>query len=314
LAAAKSRRATSGREKLKVWLDGKLVKYYDATVPILTHSLQYGSGIFEGIRAYDTTKGPAIFRLDDHIMRFFRSAKIYSMGINYTEKQLTNAVIQVVKANKLRECYIRPFGFYNSDKIGIGTWGQATSVFIAAFPFGAYFGQGKEKGIRCKISSWRRINSSILPVEAKASGNYINSIIANNEARASGFDETILLSLDGYVAEGAGENIFIVKYGHLITPNASADILMGVTRDSVIKIAQSTGLIVEERELHKEELYSADEIFFCGTAAELTPIVNVDGISIGNGKPGPITKLLAQKYTEVVTGQNKEFVDWLTYV
>ncbi len=280
----------------------------------MTHSLQYGSGIFEGIRVYDTKDGPAVFRLDEHIKRFLRSAKIYSMGLGYKEKELEKAVIQVIKANGLRQCYVRPFAFYSTDKIGLSTWGAKAGVYIAAFPFGAYFGAGKEKGIRCKISSWRRINSSILPVEAKASGNYINSIIANNEARVSGFDETILLSVNGYVAEGAGENIFLVKDSHLITPDASADILMGVTRDSLIKIAENMGLIVEQREVHKEELYSSDELFFCGTAAEITPIVNVDGIRIGNGKPGPITRMLSEKYTEVVLGENKEFEDWLTYV
>ncbi len=312
--AAKQRGSANDRSKLKVWLDGKLISYKDAKVPILTHSMQYGSGIFEGMRAYETKSGTAIFRLDDHMQRFMRSAKIYSMRMRYSAKELAKASMKVVRENKLSSCYIRPFIFYNTDNIGVGIWNGVTSVYIVAVPFGAYYGTGKEKGIRCKISSWRRINSSILPVEAKSSGNYNNSIISNNEARASGFDETILLSLDGYVAEGAAENIFIVKYGHLITPSASADILMGITRDSIIKIAESLGLIVEERELHKEELYSADEVFFCGTAAEVTPVVDIDGIKIGNGKPGPITKLLSQKYTEVVTGQNKEFEDWLTYV
>ncbi len=312
--AARVSGSAGNRRNLKVWLNGRIVKYSDAKVPILTHSLQYGSGIFEGMRAYEARGGTAIFRLQDHISRFQRTAKIYSMHIGYTAKELMKASVQVVRANRLTSCYIRPFAFYSTDSIGVGAWNAPTSVYIAALPFGAYYGAGKERGIRCKISSWRRINSSILPVEAKASGNYINSIIANNEAKASGFDETILLSLDGYVAEGAAENIFLVKYGHLITPSASADILMGVTRDSVIKIAESTGLIVEEREVHKEELYSADEVFFCGTAAEVTPVINIDGITVGNGKPGPITRLVSQKYTEVVTGQNKEFVDWLTYV
>jgi branched-chain amino acid aminotransferase len=300
--------------KLKVWLDGKIIRYADANVPILTHSLQYGSGIFEGIRAYATDRGTAIFRLSDHVARLIRSMKIYSIMPNYTQKELEKAIVQVVKANGLKPCYIRPFIFYNSDKIGIATYGKETSTFIAAVPFGDYYGAGTTKGIRCKVSSWRRINSSILPVEAKASGNYINSIIAGNEAKASGFDETILLSYNGYVAEGAADNIFIVKGGRLVTPNASADILIGVTRDTIIKIAESIGIIVEERETHKEELYSADEVFLCGTAAEITPVVNVDGISIGNGRPGPITKLLANNYKSIVTGHNEEFADWLTYV
>ncbi len=291
-----------------------MVSYKDARVPILTHSLQYGSGIFEGLRAYETKDGTAIFRLDEHVKRLLRSLKIYSMKISYTDKQLMKAIVEVVKKNSLKSCYIRPFVFYDSDKIGMNPSRSKVSVFIAAVPFGAYFGKGKEHGIRCKISSWRRINSGILPVEAKASGNYINSIIAGNEARASHFDEAILLSASGYVAEGSGENIFLVKYGHLITPDASADILMGVTRESIIELAENIGLIVEQREVHKEELYSADEVFFCGTAAEITPVVNIDGIHIGNGKPGPITKLLQQKYEQVAFGENKEFEGWLTYV
>ncbi|MEM3775547.1 MAG: branched-chain amino acid transaminase, partial [Candidatus Micrarchaeaceae archaeon] len=269
----------------RVWLDGSLIDYEQAKVSILTHSLQYGSGVFEGIRAYQTDAGPAIFRLSDHLSRFFNSAKIYSIAINYSKEELSEAIIKLVKVNKLNDCYIRPFAFYNDDNIGVSAFGKKVSVFIAAIPFGAYFGKGKETGIKCKISSWRRINSEILPVQAKASGNYINSIIANNEARASGFDEAILLSSNGYVAEGPGENIFIVKDGRLITPDESADILMGITRDSLMKIAESAGLEVYEKLIHKEELYTADEVFFAGTAAEITPIVNIDGIKIGNGKP-----------------------------
>jgi branched-chain amino acid aminotransferase len=302
------------KKELYFWLDGKLVKRENAVVPILTHSLQYGSGIFEGIRAYKTQDGPAIFRLDDHIARFFRSAKIYSMDLKYTKKEIHSAILKTIKHNGLDSCYIRPFAFYDDDNIGISTAGKKISVFIATVPFGAYFGKGREQGIKCKISSWQRINSLVLPPEAKASGNYINSIIANLEAVYSGADEAILTSLDGYVAEGPGENIFIVDDGKLVTPSREADILMGITRDSVIKIAEYMGLEVIERNIHKEELYICDEAFFAGTAAEVTPIVSIDSRRAGNGKPGPITKMLAEAYTKIASGDNKDFGHWLTYV
>ncbi len=302
------------RSNLKVWLDGKLVNYNDAKVPILTHSLQYGSGIFEGLRAYQNHKGVAIFRLHDHVKRFFRTAKIYHMDLGYTPKELEKAIVETVRANGSKPCYIRPFAFYNTDHIGLATHGDKVTTFIAAVPMGAYFGKGKDQGIRCKTSTWRRINSEILPVEAKASGNYINSLIAHQEASTSGFDEAIMLSLDGMIAEGSTENIFLYMDDYLLTPNYSADILIGITRDSVIKIAQSSGIEVVETELHKEELYIADEVFFTGTAAEITPVVNVDGIKVGEGKPGKITKMLSQKYSDVVMGKNNKFKDWLTYV
>jgi len=301
------------RAKLKVWLDGRYLGYNEAKVPILTHSLQYGSGIFEGIRAYETDKGAAIFRLDEHVKRLINSMKIYSMKIPYSEAQIRKAIIGTVKINKLSSCYIRPFAFINDDRIGLSAYGKKVSLYIAAVPFGKYFA-GAAKGIRCKIASWDRINSNILPVEAKASGNYLNSVITNTEARMAGFDEAILLSYDGYVAEGPGENIFIVKDNKLLTPSDSSDILLGVTRDSVIKLAEEIGIEVAETLLHKEELYTADEVFFAGTAAELTPIINIDGIVIGKGRIGPITKVLSQEYDDVVHGKKEEFADWLTYV
>ncbi len=300
--------------QLYFWLDNKIVRRKDAVVPILTHSLQYGSGIFEGIRTYKTPSGPAIFRLNDHIKRFFKSAKVYCMDLGYTQSEIHEAIINVVKRNKLESCYIRPFAFYDDDNIGISTYGKEISVFIAAIPFGAYFGKGKEHGIKCKISSWQRINSLILPPEAKASGNYINSIIANLEAKSTGADEAILTSLDGYVAEGSGENIFIVDEGRLVTPSREADILLGITRDSIIKISDNLGLDVTERNIHKEELYTCDEAFFVGTAAEVTPITYIDSRKVGTGKPGDITKQLADEYSKIVSGRNKEFDYWLTYI
>jgi branched-chain amino acid aminotransferase len=296
-----------------VWLDGRFVDYENAVVPLLTHSLQYGSGIFEGIRAYEAKKGTAIFRLDDHVRRFFNTAEIYGMKLPVDRKRLHNAIVSTVAKNKLDACYIRPFGFYNDQQIGLSPAGKKVSVAVAAVPFGSYFAN-KNKGIRCKVSSWQRINSLIMPPEAKGSGNYLNSILASMEAKRAGADEAILLSHDGYVAEGPGENIFLAQDGRLVTPSKDADILLGITRDSIIKLAEAEGLVVEERGVHKEELYTSDEIFFTGTAAELTPIVSVDSRRIGNGKTGPITRMLLDAYYDAVTGQNEEFSDWLTFV
>lgn len=299
---------------LKVWLNGNIVNSEDAKINLLTHSVQYGSGIFEGIRAYQTQKGTAIFRLKDHVKRLENSARMHSMHLEYSRSEIESAIINTIKVNRLTECYIRPFAFYDDQNIGLSAVGKRVSLFIATLPFGAYFGKGEEKGIRCKISSWKRINSSMLPVEAKASGNYINSIIANTEARTSGFDEAILLSGDGYIAEGPGENIFLVDNNSLVTPDKSSDILMGITRDSIIKIAENMGIEVTERKVHREEIYACQEAFFTGTAAELTPINVVDGIKIGSGKPGPITKMLSERYSLASRGKLKEFESWLTYL
>jgi len=298
---------------LNVWLDGKIIKYDDAKVPILTHSLQYGSGIFEGIRAYDA-EGAAIFRLSDHIERFMKTAKIYSMKLGYTKEELQNAVIDVVKSNGIKECYIRPFAFYNDDNIGLGVEGKKLSVFVANKPFGKYLGKEEDNGVRAKISTWDRLSSRTLPIQAKASGNYLNSIIASIEAKASGFDEAIMLSLDGSVAEGAAENIFLVSNGRIITPDMGSDILLGITRSTVMELAKDLGYSVEERRIHKEELYTADEVFFAGTAVEIAGIVNIDGITIGNGKVGSITSALKKKYMDVVHGKDKKYLKWLTKV
>lgn len=295
-----------------VWLDGKMIKYDDAKVPILTHSLQYGSGVFEGIRAYKAVKGTAIFRLSDHIKRFFRSMKIYGMLVGFTEQDIEKAIIDLVGRNRLESAYIRPFAFYNDSNIGLSVSGKKTSVAIAAVPFGSYFG-GKSRGIKCRISSLHKMNSAILPPTAKGSANYLNSVLASQEAKKVGADEAILLSINGYVAEGPGENIFIVEDNMLITPSKEADILYGITRDSVIRIAGAMGIVVEERNMHREELYVSDEAFFTGTAAEITPIVEIDARPVGNGSIGPITKLVSERYTQITTGNDREFEDWLTY-
>lgn len=298
-----------------VWLDGNLIKESDAKVSIMTHSLQYGSGIFEGIRSYETDKNSsAVFRLDDHVKRFFNSARTYYMDLPYSIAQVKSAILEVLKTNHLKSAYIRPFAFYNDSGIGINTKDKRLSVFIAALPFGAYFGDAQQKGLRCKVSSWHRITSTALPIQAKASGNYINSIIANTEVRKAGYDEAVMISANGFVAEGSGANIFLARDGKLITPNKDSDILLGITRDSIIKIAKSIHLEVEERFVHREELYSADEVFLVGTAAEVTPVVSVDGINVGDGKPGAITGKINGKFSDIVHGRDKYFSEWLTPV
>lgn len=301
-------------EETKVWLDGNIIKEGDAKVPILTHSLQYGSGIFEGIRSYETKDGSAVFRLDEHIKRFFYTAKTYYMDLPYTPSQIKSAILEILKMNSVTSSYIRPFAFYNDQGIDVHTKGKNVSVFITAIPLGAYFGDAMEKGLRCKVSSWHRITSSILPIQAKASGNYINSIIANSEVTNAGYDEAIMISANGFVAEAPGANIFIIKDSKLVTPNKDSDILLGITRDSIIKVAKSLQLEVVERFVHREELYTADEAFLVGTAAEVTPVVSVDDIDIGEGKPGELTKKIADKFSDIVHGRDNYFSEWLTPV
>lgn len=302
-------------EEPRVWLDGNIIKESEAKVSIMTHSLQYGSGIFEGIRSYETNKNDsAVFRLDEHIRRFFNSARTYYMDLNFTPAQIKKAILELLKVNSLTSSYIRPFAFYNDSRIGIHTRDKRLSVFIAAVPFGAYFGDAQQRGLRCKVSSWHRITSSVLPIQAKASGNYLNSIIANAEVRKAGYDEAIMISANGFVAEGPGANIFLVRDGKLITPNKDSDILLGITRDSIIKIAGSLHLEVDERFVHREELYSADEIFLVGTAAEVTPVVSVDSVNVGEGTPGKITNRIGGKFLDIVHGRDNYFSEWLTPV
>ncbi len=297
-----------------VWLNGKFVNGSKATVPILTHSLQYGTGMFEGIRAYATPKGPAIFRLDDHVKRFFNTAKMKSMDLGFTQKQVSEVIINTVKRNGLDSCYIRPFAFFDDNRIGMATEGKKISVFIAAVPFGAYFGSKKTNGVKCKVSSWRRINSNMLPVQAKSSGNYVNSVMADTEATELGYDSAVLLSEGGYVSEGPAENIFLVKNSRLVTPGVESNILLGITRDSIISFASYNGIMTDERLVRRDELYTADEMFFAGTAAEITPITSVDGKKVGDGKVGKITSKLSSIYSDIVSGKEREFGGWLTYV
>ncbi len=296
-----------------IWFDGRFMKSEAAHVNVLTHSLQYGTGIFEGIRSFSYNNRTSIFRLREHAERFINTAKICNMKFGLNRSQIEKAIIDTVRKNGSSEFYIRPFAFYNDSHIGLSVEGKKVSTIIAAVPFGAYF-VGKEKGLRCGISSWRRINPAILPTEAKLSGNYANSLLASMEAKASGYDEAILLSQEGFVAEGAAENIFLVQNGKLVTPSKEADILMGITRDTVIKLAETMAITVEEREVHREELYTSDEAFFTGTAAGIAPITHIDGRKLGNGNAGAITSSLAANYAKAVHGELEMFKNWCTFV
>ena len=298
----------------KIWYNGELVEWRNAQTHVLTHTLHYGMGVFEGVRAYDTPKGPAIFRLDDHTDRLFNSAKIVGIQLPFTKEQINQAHIDVVKANGLKSCYFRPMAFYGSFKLGIAPKPDDVQVIVAAWAWGAYLGEeGLRKGIRCKISSFSRHHPNITMIKAKANGNYMNSIMANTEATRDGYDEAILLDAQGYVAEGSGENIFTVRDGVLYTP--ALDVALdGITRRSVIAIASEMGLKVVEKRLTRDELYVADEVFFTGTAAEVTPIREIDGRQIGIGERGPITAEIQQRYFDIVQGKNPKYRDWLTYV
>jgi branched-chain amino acid aminotransferase len=304
----------SGAKESMVWFNGKMIPSGEALVPVLTHSLQYGSGIFEGIRAYEGEGISNIFRLKEHVARFLMTAKMYGLNLGYDAGEISRAIVETVKANNARSCYIRPFAFVDDDAISLGIGRKKISTTVSVIPYDSIFGSRKMDGIRCKISSWRRINSSILPIQAKASGNYLNSIIAANEASASGFDEAILLSEGGYVAEGTGENIFIVKDGTVITPGKDSDILLGITRESIIEVSRDMGYSLIERKLHRDELYTADEVFLAGTAAEVTPVVNIDGLVVGDGKPGKITQSVSSRYDRIVRGKEKKYSGWLSPV
>lgn len=298
----------------KIWFNGELVEWRSATTHVLTHTLHYGMGVFEGVRAYETPDGPAIFRLQDHTKRLFNSAKIVGMQLPFTEEQINRAHIDVVKANNLASCYFRPMAYYGSGKLGVAPKQDDVQVILAAWAWGAYLGEeGMCKGIRVRVSSFTRHHPNVTMIKAKANGNYMNSIMANTEATRDGYDEAILLDAQGYVAEGSGENIFTVRDGVLYTP--ALDVALdGITRRSVIAIASEMGLKVVEKRLTRDELYVADEVFFTGTAAEVTPIREIDGRQIGIGERGPITAEIQQRYFDIVQGKNPKYRDWLTYV
>ncbi len=298
----------------KIWMDGKLVNWDDANVHILTHTLHYGLGAFEGIRCYSTTKGPAIFRLDEHVERLFQSAGIFLLNIPFTKEQIKKAIVDTVKANKLKECYIRPLVYIGYGAMGIYPKNNPINVAISVWQWGAYLGEeGLEKGIRVKVSSYIRSHVNANMTRGKICGYYVNSQIAKKEAISCGYDEALLLDTEGYVSEGSGENIFIIRKGILKTTPLTS-ILEGITRDSIIKIAKIAGIEVKEERFTRDEVYIADEAFFTGTAAEVTPIRELDGRIIGEGKRGKITKKLQTMFFDIVKGRNKTYESWLTYV
>lgn len=297
-----------------IWHDGKLVPWREATTHVLTHSLHYGLAVFEGVRAYKTVEGTSIFRLAEHTDRWFNSGKIYMMQIPFDRETLMEAQKEVVRANKLEECYIRPIAFYGSEKMGVSPKGAQVHVSIAAWPWGAYLGaEGLEKGIRVKTSSYSRHHVNVNMARAKFSGTYANSILANLEATENGYDEALLLDTEGFVAEGAGENLFIVKNGKIYEPEI-ASALMGITRDSIITLARELGYEVSARRLTRDDIYVADEAFFTGTAAEVTPIRELDNRTIGDGKRGPVTTRLQQLFFDVIRGKVANHMDWLSPV
>lgn len=297
-----------------IWYDGKMVPWRNATTHVLTHSLHYGLAVFEGLRAYETSDGTAIFRLEEHINRLYDSAHIYMMKIPYERETLLEACQQVVRENRLDSCYIRPIAFYGSEKMGVSPKGATVHVAIAAWPWGAYLGaDGIEKGIRVKTSSYSRHHVNVTMCRAKYSGTYANSILANQEAIEHGYDEALLLDVDGFVAEGSGENLFIVKNGKLYEPELTSA-LIGITRDTLITFAREMGLEIESRRLTRDDIYIADEAFFTGTAAEVTPIRELDSRLIGSGQRGPITEKLQTMFFDAVNGRSDKHQSWLTVV
>jgi branched-chain amino acid aminotransferase len=297
-----------------IWYDGKLVPWRDANTHVLTHSLHYGLAVFEGLRAYHTSRGTAIFRLQEHTERLFNSAHIYMMKLPYDRATIMAAHKEVVRANKLESCYIRPIAFYGSEKMGVSPKGATVHVAIAAWPWGAYLGpEALEKGIRVKTSSFARHHVNVSMCRAKYSGTYANSILANLEATEHGYDEGLLLDVDGFVAEGSGENLFMVKDGEIFEPELTSA-LIGITRRSIITLAAEMGYTVTARRITRDDLYIADEAFFTGTAAEVTPIREVDSRVIGSGKTGPITAKLQKAFFDIVNGRNDKYRDWLAPV
>jgi len=297
----------------KIWMNGKLVDWDDAKVHVLTHALHYGSGVFEGIRAYETKRGAAVFRLTDHTKRMINSAKIYSMDIPYELDELVDATKEVVRVNGLKSCYIRPIVFRGYGQMGLFPLEVPVDVVIAAWPWGAYLGEESlHHGVRVKVSSFQRNNPNSIPPAAKACGQYLNSILAKIEVVAAGYDEAIILNQHGYVADGSGENVFIVKDGTLITPPLWAGALGGITRDSVIKIAADLRYPIEEDNLTRTDLYTADEVFFTGTAAEIVPIHEVDDREVGD--PGPVTRKIQEIFFKTVKGEEPAYEKWLELV
>jgi len=299
----------------KIWMDGQLVDWRDAKIHVLTHTLHYGCGAFEGVRAYNTAQGTAIFRLKEHTERLFNSAKILRMQIPFTHEEVMAAQCEVVRANKLESCYLRPLTWIGSQKLGVSPKGNQIHLMVAAWAWGAYLGEdGLKNGIRVKISSYTRHHVNITMTQAKAVSNYTNSILANMEATEDGYDEAMLLDSSGFVSEGAGENLFVVKDGVVYTPDLSAGALNGITRNTVMHICRDLGLELVQKRITRDEVYISDEAFFTGTAAEVTPIRELDRITLGKGSRGPITEKIQSAFFDIVNGRNPKYAHWLTKV
>ncbi|MDM0121302.1 branched-chain amino acid transaminase [Variovorax arabinosiphilus] len=303
----------------KIWMDGQLVEWRDAKIHVLSHTLHYGCGAFEGVRAYKTVDGTAIFRLQEHTDRLFNSAKILRMTLPFTREELNEAQKQVVRENKLESCYLRPLVWIGSEKLGVNPRGNKIHAMVAAWAWGAYLGEeGMKRGIRVKTSSYTRHHVNITMTQAKAVSNYSNSILANMEALDDGYDEALLLDASGFVSEGAGENVFVVKDGVVYTPDLSAGALNGITRNTILHICKDLGLELVQKRITRDEVYIADEAFFTGTAAEVTPIRELDRVEIGNrgdgGSRGPVTEKIQAAFFDIVNGKNPKYAHWLTKV
>jgi branched-chain amino acid aminotransferase len=296
-------------------MDGELVPWEDARVHVLVHALHYGTGVFEGIRAYDTVDGTAVFRHREHMERLHSSAKAYSLDLEWTVDQLIDAARLLIKENELEACYIRPLVYLGMGSLGLNPTGVPTQTSIATWRWGAYLGEeGLRNGIRVRVSSWRRLDHQAFVPNAKGTGGYINSVLAKREAVRDGYDEAILLNMRGFVAEGSGENLFVIRSGVVSTPPVSAGILDGITRATVMEVLRDDGYEVVERELTRSDLYNADEMFFSGTAAEVTPIREVDARPVGTGSPGPVTKRAQELFKDTVTGRIERYRHWLDFV
>ena len=299
----------------QIWLDGQMVDWRDAKIHVLTHTLHYGCGAFEGVRAYDTVDGTAIFRLEEHTQRLFNSAKILRMPMPFSMAQINEAQKEVVRANHLKSCYLRPLVWIGSEKLGVSPKGNTIHAMVAAWEWGAYLGEeGMRRGIRVKTSSYTRHHVNITMTQAKAVSNYSNSILANMEATEDGYDEALLLDSTGFVSEGAGENVFLIKDGVVYTPDLSAGALNGITRNTVLHICDDLGIKLVQKRITRDECYIADEMFFTGTAAEVTPIRELDRIEIGAGQRGPVTEKIQNAFFDIVNGRNPKYAKWLAKV
>jgi branched-chain amino acid aminotransferase len=300
------------QETEKIWINGELVDWADAKVHVGVHGLHYGTGVFEGIRCYDTEQGPAVFRLPEHLQRLRDSARLLYMELPYTVEELRRACHELLGANGLPEAYLRPIAYYGYGELGVSTRGNPVDVVIMSWPWGAYLGEeGQRTGIRAMVSSWKRVGANVIPHTAKATGIYLNSMLAVSEAQRAGYDEAILLTDEGYVADGSGENVFVVKDGRIMTPPLSTSILPGITRSTIIEIAQELGYIVDQVNLIRTDLYLADEVFMVGTAAEVTPLRSVDDHELG---VGPVTMELQQAYLATVRGKIESRHHWLDFL